>query len=100
MDLKNLLRTYVYLSDPRVKQVTIKFTALLIALGAVAAVTYAAVTRSAGDESLTAMGLQQECMPEEEHAAWQSEHADDEVVSSERAENGEVCVTYRASGPS
>lgn len=105
VDIKELMRTYVFINDPDVKEVTTKFGVALIALGAIAALTWGAVnyTSQAGpiaaEEPTAATGdyEEKECMTEDELATWKQEHRS--IVLSgdydvETVDTNYVCVYY------
>lgn len=110
VDIKELMRTYVFINDPDVKEVTTKFGALLLAVGAIAALVWVAAGL-AGDPATTgaedpaaATGAEEadgyaneECMPESELAEWKQTHADT-VLSGDYeirpVDAGIVCVYH------
>lgn len=106
MDIKELMRTYVFINDPDVKQVTTKFGALVLLLGAVAGLAWAtagfvADDAAPGDDPGTTAATYEEesCMPAAELEAWMAEHA--EIVDAgtydvTEVDQDRVCVAYDA----
>lgn len=105
VDIKELMRTYVFINDPDVKEVTTKFGVALIALGAIAALTWGAVNYgtqagpAAAEEPTAATGDydEKECMTESELTTWKQNHrslvlsGDYEVKT---VDTDYVCVFY------
>lgn len=105
VDIKELMRTYVFINDPDVKQITTKFGALLIAVGAIAALAWAGVAM-VGDAGQTGTPTaaeaddgyaNEDCMPSGELAAWKQDHRQ-LVLSGDyevrQMDTGVVCVLY------
>lgn len=108
VDIKELMRTYVFLNDPNVKEITTKFGALLLAIGAIAALVWVSAGL-AGDQPTSAEDpaastsdeadayANEECMPEEDLEAWKQDHAD-VVLSGDydvrTVDTSTVCVRY------
>ncbi len=104
MDIKDLMRTYVFINDPDIKQVTTKFGAVLIALGGLAGMAYLAAGVADTDEDPSAAAEPDEdqeetseaCMDATDLDAWRSEHPDLEQGTDyevDVTESGLVCVT-------
>lgn len=108
VDIKELMRTYVFINDPDVKQVTTKFGALLIAIGAIAAVVWVAagiaeqgvteVDQGPAAAEADAEGYEnEECMPQAELADWKQDNQAT-VLSGDyevrKVDSGVVCVHY------
>lgn len=96
-----MMRTYVFLNDPDVKQVTTKFGALVLVLGGLAGAAWLAAgamdDEVASPETSAAAYEKTECMAETELEAWKTAHAD--VVDAGTYEVYEgtgdtVCVAY------
>lgn len=96
-----MMRTYVFLNDPDVKQVTTKFGALVLVLGGLAGAAWLAAGMAgdevASPETSAAAYEKTECMPQAELDAWKVAHAD--VVDAGAYEVYEstgdtVCVAY------
>lgn len=104
MDIKELMRTYVFINDPDVKQVSTKFGGLVLVLGAVAGLAWVAaglVSEEAapGDEAGTAAASYEEesCMPAAELEGWLAEHeaiVDAGTYDVTWVEPDRVCVAY------
>lgn len=105
VDIKELMRTYVFINDPDVKEVTTKFGVALIALGAIAALTWGAVNYAsqagpaAVEEPTAATGdyEEKECMSADELTTWKQDHQS--IVLSgdydvETVDTTYVCVYY------
>ncbi len=103
MDIKELMRTYVFINDPKVRQITTKFGAVLIALGGIAGIAWLAVGLAddgTQDPGAAAEAVddydESECMHESELTAWQLENAD--ILSGEHhthhRADGTVCVYH------
>lgn len=101
VDIKNMVRTFVFLNDPRVKQVTTKFLAVALTLGALFALYAWSVTDPTapadGAETPTAAEAwpQYQCMHASAFAAWVEEHPQHEVRDAELQPDGQtVCFWY------
>lgn len=103
VDIKELMRTYVFINDPDVKQVTTKFGILLVALGGVAGMAWLAVGVAedpASEQAASADGdayESTECMEQTELSAWKATHAgvvDDGDYEVEPVGAGIVCVHW------
>lgn len=111
VDIKELMRTYAVINNPKVKEVTTKFGVLLVGLGVATlgvwgmvtlaeddptADTHAASSDDAGSQELAGEQTR-DCVPEEDADDWRQEHA--EVLLSGRLIDEEtsgdyVCFTY------
>lgn len=109
VDIKELMRTYVVINDPNVKEVTTKFGALFLGLGVATLGVWGMVTLAGsedvsqpqaaeGDGGQTLAGDQsRDCVPAEQADEWRQDNAD--VLLSNRLideeETGDyVCFTY------
>lgn len=106
-DLNLLVRTYRYLNDPRVRQVTIKFAAVLLVVvmvGALTALTFlappadrppAAAASLAGSGAFGPTNDQTACFPPGSSTAWIDENPDVVVTQVVDAGGGSTCLRYR-----
>lgn len=105
VDIKDLMRTYVFINDPDVKEVTTKFGVALIALGAIAALTWGAVNYAsqagpaAAEDPTAATGdyENKDCMTQSEFTAWKQEHGSlvrAHQYQVETVDTNYVCVYY------
>lgn len=111
MDIKDLLRTYVFPNDPNVEEITTQFGMILGGLGLATAAVWGSVVLAgdgdvpsphaaeAEDEHPDAeLGDEvQDCVPEHEAYEWKQDH--DDVLMSNRLldveeTGGWVCYTY------
>ncbi|MDX1611643.1 MAG: hypothetical protein R3185_04685 [Candidatus Thermoplasmatota archaeon] len=103
MDIKELLRTYTHVNDPKWQQVTVKFAIFVMAALAMGAVLVALASfqqplDAPGDTAPaaeTADGTTRECLQAGELATWEAEHPDVEIISRTAMEGQRVCITYR-----
>jgi hypothetical protein len=111
VDIKELVQTYAVINNPKVKEVTTKFGALLLGLGVAtlgvwgmvtlaeedtADDAYAASSGETSDEQLASDQVR-DCVPEERADAWRQDNADvilsDRLISTETS-GDYVCFIY------
>lgn len=104
MDIKELMRTYVFINDPKVRQITTKFGAVLIALGGIAGIAWIGVglADDATDEpNQPAADIEDdydetECMDPSQLDAWRLANPD--ILNGDHQihyrANGDVCVHH------
>lgn len=111
VDIKELMRTYVFINDPNVKEVTTKFGVALLALGVVG-IGVAGVVTMAEDDSPAetqaseadggsggelATNQTRDCVQEEDADEWRQDNADvllSNRLISEEASGDWVCFIY------
>lgn len=104
VDIKELMRTYVFLNDPDVKEVTTKFGAVIVALGVASLAVWGSVAFFADDQapeptaSTANDDTATDCVHESEADDWRQEHQDvllsNRLVETEQV-GDEVCFTYQ-----
>lgn len=105
VDIKELMRTYVALNDPNVKDITRKFGAVILGLGLASLAVWGAVAFFGEDSAPTQPqaetadeNTETECVPEDEASDWRQENQDlilADKIESVHSEGDEVCYTYR-----
>lgn len=112
VDIKELMRTYVALNDPDVRDITRKFGAVIVGLGLATVAVWGSVAFFSDDPSLNDPAatsadtgsqdggdqLVTECVTEDEADDWRQEHQDlilANQIESVNQEGDEVCYTYR-----
>lgn len=101
VDIKEMMRTYVFLNDPNVKQVTTRFGAVVLVLGGIAGATWLLAGASddvdAEPEASASAYEKTSCMHESEWPSWATEHApviDAGTYEVYDAPEDEICVNY------
>lgn len=111
VDIKELMRTYVFINDPNVKEVTTKFGILLAGLGVATLGVWGLVTVAEddpvtdphaaetddGSDGEAAADTQKDCVHEDDADDWRDEHADLLLSGNllKEEQNGDyVCFTY------
>jgi len=117
VDIKELMRTYVFLNDPDVKEVTTKFGIVLVGVAVVAAGAWAGVNYAGSDSSSSPTasqadgsgdgsgtadasdgedhGMETECTDEDQAREWQMDNPEKlERTITVEERDGQVCYTY------
>jgi hypothetical protein len=105
VDIQELMRTYVFLNDPDVKEVTTKFGALVLGITVVALGAWAGVTYLGGDDASTggeayadasdSSETEQTCVDESNTDEWKADNPETlERLIDVQETDGEVCYTY------
>ena len=102
-DIGVMVRTFVFLNDPRVKQVTTRFLAIAVAIAAIGAVYAFSVStgiEEAPASDADAVGAESAtwpreiCMDQAEAGTWVASHPDVRVLEVVERPGGQVCLRY------